>query len=125
MEAIRAFFRFVVKASLNAVGGGVAGDFVVEVLPAIGKGLRQWWGQRSSAELQRLAEAVAKIPPDRAAQLAEEALADVLKETGAANVPVPQRQAITSFLAHIPSAFGRSLSHTATLTARGASRVAL
>jgi hypothetical protein len=51
VEAPLALLKFVAKASVNAIGGGVVADFVGEVLPAIAHDVWEWWGKgRSEAE---------------------------------------------------------------------------
>src|SRR5438445_107999 len=63
-----AFLKFVAKAVLNAVGGGVAGDFAVEVLPEVARDVWRRGAKESSPEAVRAeVEALAALPPESAA----------------------------------------------------------
>src|SRR5947207_13745750 len=73
-----AFLKFVAKAVLNAVGGGVAGDFVVEVLPEVARDVWRRGANESSPEAVRAeVEALATLPRDAAARYAEAVAAEV------------------------------------------------
>jgi formylglycine-generating enzyme required for sulfatase activity len=68
--------RLVVKAALNAVGFGVAGDFAAEVLPAMAKDLWSWWAKdKPPQEVAAEVQAVAQVAPEAAGQLASQAVA--------------------------------------------------
>src|SRR6516162_3065754 len=61
MQAPSALLKFVAKAFLNAVGGGVAGDFAVEVVPDLARDVWKWWGkgrpeEQLREEVQELAQ---------------------------------------------------------------------
>jgi hypothetical protein len=86
MEMPTALLKCIAKASLNAVGGGVAGDFVVEVMPGVFRDVWGWWCQDRSdgqrrAELEVLAQApaaeVQKVARQVAREVAEGKPADV------------------------------------------------
>jgi serine/threonine protein kinase len=114
MRSPLAFFRFIAKAGLNAVGGGVAGDFAVEFLPEMAKDVWQWWG-KDGAEAQLLAEVqnVAQLPPDVARQQAEQAASET-----AAGQPDTVRQALAAYLTQVPNAIRQSQRRSADPTGR-------
>jgi serine/threonine protein kinase len=100
----RAFLKFVAKAALNAVGGGVLGDFLVEVLPEVARDVWQRWGKdRPEEELRRELQRVAELPPAEAQLLARQ-----VSEEEAACLPEPTRLALTSYLTQVPNAVRQS-----------------
>jgi len=91
MRTPLAFLKFVAKAALNAIGGGIAGDFAVEVLPDMARDLWDRWGKDTPAEqLRQEVQAVAQLPDEEAARQASQAVAEV-----AADRPEPVRRALT------------------------------
>jgi hypothetical protein len=114
MSAPLALLRFVAKAALNAVGGGIAGDFAVEVLPEIAQDVWKWWGQgRGEADLKAEVQAVAQLQGDEARR---EALAAVAAE--AAGRPEEVRRALTAYLAQVPAAIRQSQRRSSDPTGR-------
>ena len=104
MGASFAFFRFVAKAALNSVGGGVLGDFTVETLPEIARGVWGRWNKdRKPEELRQEVQALAALPLVEARQQAAEAVAQ--EATGQ---PETVRQALTAYLAQVPNAIRQS-----------------
>jgi tetratricopeptide (TPR) repeat protein len=104
MGASLAFFRFVAKAALNAVGGGMLGDFAVEALPEIARDIWGWWGtDRNTDELRQELQAVATLPPADARLQAAEIVAQE-----AAGRPETVRQALTAYLVQVPNAIRQS-----------------
>src|SRR5438105_2223296 len=45
METPKALLKFIAKAALNAVGGGILGDLAVEVLPDLAQDVWAWWAK--------------------------------------------------------------------------------
>jgi serine/threonine protein kinase len=104
MRTPLAFFKFVARAALNAVGFGVAGDFAVEVLPDIAQDVWKCWGkEHPEDELRAEVEALAQLPPDDAREQAKEAVEEV-----GAGQPVAVRAALTAYLTQLPAAIRRS-----------------
>jgi tetratricopeptide (TPR) repeat protein len=105
MDAPVALLKFIAKASLNAVSGGVAGDFVVEVLPGIARDVWGWWGKdRSDAERRADVQALAVVP---GAEMSK-AVKQVVAEVAGARPPEVQLR-LESFLKIVPAAVQRSL----------------
>jgi hypothetical protein len=99
MRTPLAMLRFVAKAVLNAFGGGVAGDFVVEVLPDVARDVWGWWGAgQQEAQLRAELQAVAALSPDEARRAA----AEVVAET-AGSAPEEVRHLVTSLVARVPA----------------------
>ena len=101
-----AFFRFIAKAVINAAAGGLpVGDFIVDVLPEIGRDVWDAWaGPRTEAERRAEVEAVVLIPDSEAPFLAAEVVAEV-----AADQPEAVRQLVTGYLTMVPAAARASL----------------
>src|SRR5262249_23302457 len=98
------FLRFVAKAALNAVGGGVAGDFAVEVLPAVAKDVLKRGGkERSPEQLREDLEAAAALSPEEAARAARQVAAEV-----AAGCPDAVLLSPESSLSQVPATIRRS-----------------
>jgi eukaryotic-like serine/threonine-protein kinase len=106
MHAPIAFFRFLAKAVINAAAGGLpVGDFIVDVLPEIGRDVWDAWaGPRTEAERRAEVEAVVLIPDSEAPSLAAEVVAEV-----AADQPEAVRQLVTGYLTMVPAAVRASL----------------
>jgi hypothetical protein len=80
MRSPLAFFRFLVKAALNQVGFGMAGDLVVEVLPDVARDVWKWWGQgQPEQQLRGEVQAIAVLSDDEARRLAAQAVAEEAK----------------------------------------------
>jgi formylglycine-generating enzyme required for sulfatase activity len=105
MRSPLAFMRVVARAALNAVGGGVAGDLAVSLLPEVARDVWKWWGKdKPREELRDAVEAVAQLPPAEAHQLAQEAVA-----AEGADKPEAARQTVAGYLEMIPLAVRQSL----------------
>jgi serine/threonine protein kinase len=105
MNTPNALLKFVAKAVLNAIGGGVVGDFVVEVLPTVANDVWEWWGRkRSPAERRAELEALAKAPQDEVQQAVAAAVAE-----GFPDKPPEVRRALESYLSQIPAVLRQSM----------------
>ncbi len=106
MHAPIAFFRFIAKAVIDVAAGGLpVGDFIVDVLPEIGRDVWDAWaGPRTEAERRAEVEAVVLIPDSEAPSLAAEVVAEV-----AADQPEAVRQLVTGYLTMVPAAVRASL----------------
>ncbi len=99
MRSPLALLRFFAKAALNAVGGGVAGDFVVEVLPDMARDVWNWWGKdRPEQELRAEVQQIAQLTPAEAEQQAAQV---VREEAGSAAEPV--LKLVTALVARVPA----------------------
>jgi serine/threonine protein kinase len=99
-----ALLKFIAKAGLNAVGGGVAGDFAVEVIPDLARDVWKWWGKgRPEEQLRAEVQELAQMPSAEARRQAEQVVAEV-----AAEQPEPVRQALTAYLSQVPAAIRQS-----------------
>ena len=106
MAAPLAFLRFVAKATLNAFGGGVAGEFAVKVLPDVAKEVLKLCGKNQPPEkLCADMEALAELPPDEAAQAARQIAREV-----AAGQPEAVLLSLESYLTQVPASIRRSQS---------------
>jgi tetratricopeptide (TPR) repeat protein len=104
MGASSALLRFVAKAALNAVGGGVLGDFAVEALPDIARDVWGWWGKdRKPEELRQEVQTVASLPLTEVQRQAAEVVAQE-----AAGRSDTERQKLTAYLAQLPNAIRQS-----------------
>jgi serine/threonine protein kinase len=96
--------KFVAKAALNAVGGGVAGDFALEVLPDLARDVWNWWGKgRPEEDLRGEVQQLAQLAPDEAKRQAELVVAEE-----AAEQPEPVRHALTIYLSQVPASIRQS-----------------
>jgi formylglycine-generating enzyme required for sulfatase activity len=106
MAAPLAFLRFVAKAVLNAFSGGVAGDFAVEVLPEVARGVLKRYGKDLPPDkLFSDMEAAADLPPDEAARAARE-IARELANGYSEAVMI----SLESYLTQVPASIRRSQS---------------
>jgi eukaryotic-like serine/threonine-protein kinase len=114
MSAPLAFLKFAAKAALNAVGGGVAGDFVVEVLPEIARDLWQRWGRgRPEGQLRDELQQVAQLPLEEGRRQAEQVAAEE-----AAGCPDAVRGALVSYLSQVPASIRQSQRRSSDPTGR-------
>lgn len=114
MQAPNALLKFIGKAALNAVGGGLAGDLVIDVLPEVAKDVWGWWGKkRTPKQRQADVEALVQAPP----QEVQLAVAEVVEEV-AAEEPIEVKQALAAYLTQVPGAIRRSLRRPADPTGR-------
>jgi formylglycine-generating enzyme required for sulfatase activity len=105
MRSPLAFMKFVAKAALNVVGFGVAGDFAVDVMPAMAGDVYKWWAKgKPPQEVREEVEAAAQLPPSDAHQMALEAVA-----AEAADKPPEVQQLLTKYLELIPLSIRQSL----------------
>jgi formylglycine-generating enzyme required for sulfatase activity len=104
MRTPLAFLKFVAKAGLNAISGGVAGDFVAEFLPDFASEVWAWWSKgRTQEQLRAEVQALAQLPPDEARRQAEQAIAEV-----GAGQPPEVRDALAAYLVQIPATIRQS-----------------
>jgi serine/threonine protein kinase len=103
MHAPNALLKFVAKAMLNAVGGGVVADLVLDVLPAVARDVWEWWGRGRTPEQQRdELQALAGASPPAVRQAVAEVIAEV-----APNRPPGDR--LADYLGQVPAAVRQSL----------------
>jgi hypothetical protein len=105
METPFALLKFIAKASLNAVGGGFAGDLVMDVMPGV---FRDVWGRWSKdrTDEQRRAEleALAQAPAEQVKKAAKEEAA-----SAASGRPPGEVLALETYLTMVPGTLRRSL----------------
>jgi formylglycine-generating enzyme required for sulfatase activity len=93
------------RAALNAVGGGVAGDVVCDVLPEVARKVCDWWGAGRSPDQRRAeVEALAQAPPAEVRQAVAQVVAEV-----AADQPPAVRERLSIYLSLMPGAVRASL----------------
>src|SRR5205085_8675356 len=98
MHTPLALLKFTARAVLNALGGGLAGDFVVDVLPAVAQDVWATWGKdRSPARRKADIEALAQATPADLREAVREAVAEV-----AGDQPEAVRQVLTVYLTQLP-----------------------
>jgi tetratricopeptide (TPR) repeat protein len=105
MRTPLALLQFLAKAVGNALGGGLAGDFLVEVLPEVATDVWQWWSKNRTAEQRRadieaLAQAGDEAVRHQVAALVPAALPDK---------PLAVRRAVQAYLTQVPASVRRSL----------------
>src|SRR5947209_2050700 len=108
MRTPHALLRFIAKALLNAVAGGIAGevfDFMLEVLPDMARDVHDWWGVgrdegERRAELEDLAQASHGDLRPCVARIVEEV---------AIGRPAAVKQGLTGYLLQVPATVRRSL----------------
>jgi tetratricopeptide (TPR) repeat protein len=105
MRSPLVLLKFVAKAALNAVSGGLAGDVLFEVVPEVAADAWKWWGQERSAEQRREdVQAVAQARGDEA----RHQVADVVREV-AGDRPSTTQQALAIYLSQIPAQVRKTL----------------
>lgn len=105
MRTPSALLKFVAKALANAIGGGVAGDLLVEVLPEVAKDAWEWWSKDRTVEQRRVeVEAIAQTGLDELRQQ----VAEVVQEV-ASDKSLQVRQAVEAYLTEVPASIRRSL----------------
>ncbi len=95
---------FVAKAALNAVGGGMVGEFAIEVLPEFCHDVWVGWS-RETNPAERRAELEGLI---RASDEEIRLDVDAIVAEIAAKQPEPIRRGLTTFLRQVPAAIRRS-----------------
>jgi serine/threonine protein kinase/Tfp pilus assembly protein PilF len=105
MHTPLSLLKFVAKALGNAVGFGVAGDLVVDVLPEVARDVWQWWGTDRTAEQRRAeVEAVAQAGAEEVRLQASEIVLELI-----ADKPPKVQQDVETYLTQVPAAIRRSL----------------
>jgi len=105
MRTPLSLLKFVAKALGNAVGFGVAGDLIVDVLPEVAQDVWKWWGADRTAEQRRAdVEAVAQAGAEEVRQQASEIVLELI-----ADKPPEVRRAVETYLTQVPAAVRRSL----------------
>ena len=99
------FLRCVAKAACNAVGGGVVGDVLFDVLPEMAGEVWKWWdGERTPEQRRADLAAIATVTPSEA-----KAQVDLLVLELAADRPESQKQALALYLSLVPGQVRKSL----------------
>jgi formylglycine-generating enzyme required for sulfatase activity len=105
MQTPVALLRFIGKALLNAAGVGLAGEFVIEVLPDVARDAWSWWSQgRSDTERRAEVEALVRASAPEL-QLAVSELVGEL----APREPPEVCEALASYLRQVPPTIRHSL----------------
>jgi tetratricopeptide (TPR) repeat protein len=106
MRSPIALLRFIAKAVINAAAGGLPiGDFLVDVVPEIGRDAWDAWaGSRTEAERRAEIEAVVLIPDSEAPMLAAQIAGEV-----ATGLSEEVRQLVIGYLTMVPAAARASL----------------
>ena len=100
-----ALLKVLGKAVLNAVGGGMAGDVLLDVLPDAAQEVWEWWRKARTPEEQREdVEALAQAPAAEAREAVREVVAAV-----AGDRPKEIQIALSLFLSQVPDAVRQSL----------------
>jgi len=119
MQTPFAILRVVGKALLNAVGGGVAGDIVIDVLPDVAQDVWAWWRKEGTPEQGRAAlQALALAPPAEVKAAVQQVVAEV-----AGDRPIEEQLRLERYLTQVPAAVRQSLRRPS--DAAGASLAAL
>ncbi|HEY7428282.1 MAG TPA: tetratricopeptide repeat protein [Gemmataceae bacterium] len=104
MRTPPALLRFIARAALNIVGGGLLGDFAVDVLPEMAKDVWKWWNTgRLDDQLRAELQAMAQLSAAETKGYAELAA----QEEGAEH-PETVRQAVANYVALVPNAIRQS-----------------
>ncbi len=105
METPYALLKVIAKDALNAVGGGVAREILVEVLPDVAKDVWEWWSKhRDEAGRKADIEALAQTPTATLRKQAEQVVAEVAPDRSAA-----ERGRVAGYLSLLPSVIRQSL----------------
>ncbi len=100
-----ALLKVLGKAVLNAVGGGIAGDVLIDVLPDAAQEVWEWWRKARTPEEQREdVEALAQAPTAEAREAVREVVAEI-----AGDRPKEIQIALSLFLSQVPAAVRQSL----------------
>jgi serine/threonine protein kinase len=113
MQTPKNLLKLIGKAALNAVGGGIAGDFVVDVLPEMANDVWGWWGKgKKPAQIQKEMVALAIAKPSDIHKAAVEAVKEyVADKPGAVQNPEEVQKAVEHYLTQVPAMVRRSLRH--------------
>jgi serine/threonine protein kinase len=105
MHTPLALLRFVAKALLNAAGGGVAGEFAVEVLPELAQDVWGWWCREPGAgRFHDDIESLAQAPRAEVTAAVTAIVAEV-----AADQPDAVRQSLVTYLLQVPASIQQTL----------------
>ena len=88
--------KIVGKVALNAVGGGIAGDLALDVLPEIAQHVWVWWTDDAGDRVKEVESLTAA-----SVEQIKAAVAEVVKEVGAGQPPATQ-EALASYLSLVP-----------------------
>jgi tetratricopeptide (TPR) repeat protein len=114
MQTPSALFKFIAKSFLNLVGGGVAGDFAVEVVPQVARDVWAWWGKdRSPEETRAEIQIAAQLSAPEIRQQASELVA-----AEAAGRPESVRNALAAYIEQVPASIRQSQRRPADPTGR-------
>src|SRR5262249_47420537 len=97
-------FKFVGKAVCNAVGGGVAGDLLFDVIPDVAEEAYKWWKKRKPAQQQADLAALANAQPEEVLEMADEII-----EEECPDAPPEVKKNIGIYLSLVPGAIRQSL----------------
>jgi formylglycine-generating enzyme required for sulfatase activity/serine/threonine protein kinase len=105
MQTPFAILRVLCRALLDAVGGVVAGNLVIDALPDVARDVWTWWSKERSPEQRRAElEAMALAPAAAVEEAVRQAVAEV-----AGGRPAEVQEFLVRFLAHVPVAVRQSL----------------
>src|SRR5262245_51735263 len=97
--------KYVARALGNALGGGIAGDLVVEVLPGVAQDVWGWWSKdRTTEQCRAEVEAVVQAGAEEVRQQAAEIVLEIIPDQ-----PLEVRQAVETYLTQVPASIRRSL----------------
>jgi hypothetical protein len=105
MQTPMVLLKYVAKVLGNAVGGGIVGDLVVEVLPALAQDVWKWWSKDRNAEERRTEiEILVQAGGNEIQKQADELVREVLPHQ-----PPEAQRAVAAYLTQIPASIRRSL----------------
>jgi serine/threonine protein kinase len=113
MHTPKNLLKLIGKAALNAVGGGIAGDFVVDVLPDMANDVWGWWAKgKKSKQVRAELEALAVAKPADIHKAAVEAVQEFNADRpGGLKNPEEVCQAVENYLTQVPPLVRRTLRH--------------
>lgn len=100
-----AFLRFVGRAVANALGAGLAGDFLIDVLPEVAKDVWAWWGRDRKledccADIQAVAQAGSDCLNEHVVMIVAEVAGDKSIEL---------QKIVAAYLSQVPASVRKSL----------------
>jgi formylglycine-generating enzyme required for sulfatase activity len=105
MQTPFAILRVVAKALLNAAGGGIAGDLIIDVVPDVAQDVWAWWRKERTPEQRRAdLKALAEAPPEKVQAAVQQVVAEV-----AGDRPIEEQIQLSRYLSEVPAALRRSL----------------
>jgi formylglycine-generating enzyme required for sulfatase activity len=105
MQTPFAILRVVGKALLNAAGGGIAGDLLIDVIPDVAQDVWAWWRKERTPEQRRAdLQALAQAPPAEVQAAVQQVVAEV-----AGDRPIEEQIRLSRYLSEVPAALRRSL----------------